>query len=54
MKTDVSKFNITPQMGESSSESFVSPLHTTDDCLRGRPQEELQKNSMALGNGYSN
>lgn len=41
MKTDVLKFNLVPQMGEGSSESFVSPSHAIDGFLRERPQAEL-------------
>lgn len=41
MKTDVSKFNLVPQMDEGTSESFVSPSYTIDGCLRLRPQAEI-------------
>lgn len=41
MKTDVSKFNLAPQMGECSSNSFVSLSHTIDGCLRVRPPAAL-------------
>ena len=41
MKTDVSKFNLAPHVGEGLSESFVFLSHTIHGCLRLRPQAEL-------------